>query len=297
MPNSEIPAILYHEEPELFEAALSFTASQTGFSPRLVEKDYYCTLLLGYLAGVEGLVFKGGTCLAKVHAAFYRLSEDLDFVIPAPCDATRGKRRAQAAALKAAVAQLPDALPAFRVKNALRGANESTQYLATLAYDSIVTGEDATIEVEVGLREPLLDPALTAPAATILIDPGMNVPRVPPVRVTCMSLRESLAEKSRAALSRREPAIRDFFDLDYAVRKLHMDLAAPELLAMIAVKLRVPGNGPVDVGAARLAALRAQIRTRLEPVLKPAELAAFDLDRAFTIVTRMASKLGVENPS
>lgn len=150
MPTSEISAIRYHEEPELFEAALSFTASQTGFSPRLVEKDYYCTLLLGYLTGVEGLVFKGGTCLAKVHTEFYRLSEDLDFVIPTPCDATRGKRRAQASDLKAAVAQLPGALPAFHVANALRGANESTQYLATLAYDSIVTGEDAMIEVESG---------------------------------------------------------------------------------------------------------------------------------------------------
>ena len=28
------------------------------------------------------LVFKGGTCLSKVHADFYRLSEDLDLIIP-----------------------------------------------------------------------------------------------------------------------------------------------------------------------------------------------------------------------
>jgi predicted nucleotidyltransferase component of viral defense system len=40
-------------------------------------------VLLEYLAAVdEALVFKGGTCLAKVYADFYRLSEDLDFVIP-----------------------------------------------------------------------------------------------------------------------------------------------------------------------------------------------------------------------
>lgn len=289
---SEPLAIRYHEEAELFEAALRFTESQTGFSRRLVEKDYHCTLVLQYLARIEGLVFKGGTCLAKVHAAFYRLSEDLDFVIPVPSNATRGERRARTASLKAAVEQLPRALPAFRVVTPLRGANESTQYLVTLAYDSVVTGEEATIELEIGLREPMLEPAVVAPAATIMIDPGRNVAAVSPIRVTCMSLRESLAEKARAALSRREAAIRDFFDLDYAAQRLGVEFGDPELLAMVAAKLRVPGSGPVDVSAVRLAALRPQLASRLQPILRPADYETFDLDRAFRIVTEMAARLG-----
>jgi hypothetical protein len=282
-----------HEEPELFEAALRFTEARTGFSRRLVEKDYFCTLVLDALSHVEELVFKGGTCLAKVHAGLYRLSEDLDFVIPTPSNATRRQRSTRTAALKAAVAALPARVLAVRVVQPLRGANESTQYLATLTYGSVVTGEDATIEVEVGLREPLLDPAALAPAATVLIDPGTNEPHVAPIQVTCMSLRESVAEKSRAALSRREPAIRDFFDLDYAVTVMRVDLMAPALLQMIGAKLQVPGNGPVDVSAARLAALRMQLLTRLQPVLRPAEYAAFDLDRAFTLVSDMAATLGM----
>jgi hypothetical protein len=106
-----------------------------------------------------------------------------------------------------------------------------------------------------------------------------------------MSLREAMAEKSLAALTRREPAIRDFFDLDYAVLRLGVDLGEPALLAMVGAKLRVPGNGPTDVSARRLDALRLQLRTELEPVLRPADLAAFDLDRAFRIVAGIAAKI------
>jgi hypothetical protein len=34
----------------MFLEALNFTAAHTGFSPRLIEKDYFCTVLLQYLA-------------------------------------------------------------------------------------------------------------------------------------------------------------------------------------------------------------------------------------------------------
>mgnify|MGYP002813578143 CR=1 FL=1 len=76
-----------HEQPEMFRDALALTRQRTGFVERLIEKDYFCTALLEYLASAsKELVFKGGTCLAKVHAGFYRLSEDLDFVIPMAAD-------------------------------------------------------------------------------------------------------------------------------------------------------------------------------------------------------------------
>jgi predicted nucleotidyltransferase component of viral defense system len=76
-------ALRVHEDTARFAAALNFTAASSGFTARLVEKDYFCTLLLHDLVTPEsGLVFKGGTCLSKVHGEFYRLSEDLDFTIP-----------------------------------------------------------------------------------------------------------------------------------------------------------------------------------------------------------------------
>ena len=51
---------LLHEDAPLFRRALNFTAVQTGFSPILIEKDYFCTVVLAYLSQKDtGLVFKG----------------------------------------------------------------------------------------------------------------------------------------------------------------------------------------------------------------------------------------------
>jgi hypothetical protein len=61
--------------PALFREAINLTAARTGFAPRLIRKDYFCTILLEYLStAAPSVVFKGGTCIAKVHADFYRLS-------------------------------------------------------------------------------------------------------------------------------------------------------------------------------------------------------------------------------
>lgn len=69
-------------------------AIETGFGSKLVEKDYFCSLVLAFLFQDEAstLVFKGGTALSKIHTEFYRLSEDLDFVIPLPSSAHRPLR-------------------------------------------------------------------------------------------------------------------------------------------------------------------------------------------------------------
>ena len=80
MSELESQIVLLLKDPDYFRAAVTFTAQRTAFTPRLVEKDYLCTVLLEYLAAAGSrLVFKGGTCLSKVHAGFYRLSEDFGF--------------------------------------------------------------------------------------------------------------------------------------------------------------------------------------------------------------------------
>ena len=281
-----------HKDAEIFRDALALTRERTGFAERLIEKDYFCTALLEYLAATANkLVFKGGTCLAKVHANFYRLSEDLDFVIPMPTDAPRAQRSKQAATVKEAVAALPKQIPFFRLVEPLTGANNSTQYNAVIGYASLVGRQEETIKSEVALREPLLLDPLNDLAQTILLDPVSRKPLLKPLEVRCIAKMEAFAEKFRAALSRREVAVRDFFDLDYAVRRLGLRSGNPELIDLVRRKLFVPGNEPVDVSANRLAALRQQVGPQLQPVLRAEDFAEFDLERAFQIVTRMAAKM------
>jgi hypothetical protein len=160
MTNAEGNMLELHEDRDRFGEALSFTEAELRFPARLVEKDYYCTVLLEYLAGkVTGLVFKGGTCLAKVHTHFFRLSEDLDFVIPVAEDISRTERRKLVSPLKDSFIGLARALPCFQIKAPLKGANNSTQYVGSVSYQSVGTGQGETIKIEVALRRAAVDPA------------------------------------------------------------------------------------------------------------------------------------------
>ena len=115
---------------------------------------------------------------------------------------------------------------------------------------------------------------------------------MPALPVPCLSGEETIAEKLRAALSRREVAIRDFYDIDYAVRRLSLNVLEPDLVGLVKEKLAVSGNDPVDVSAARLVALRPQLEAQLRPVLRARDLAEFDLERAFATVANVAAALG-----
>jgi predicted nucleotidyltransferase component of viral defense system len=285
-------SIQAHEDPVLFREAVNFTAAQTRFLPRLIEKDYFCTLLINYLTAADpSLVFKGGTCLAKVHATFYRLSEDLDFVIPTPYDASRAQRRNLAVHLKEAVGRIEADLKTFRIVEPLLGANNSTQYIAEIAYLSLLSNLEASIKIEVGLREPLLTPVYKGMARTLLLNPITGWPMVTAISVSCLSREEAMAEKLRAALSRREVAIRDFYDIDYAVRRLDLDLQDPALLDLVRRKLSIPGNEPVDVSGGRLTALRQQLTSQLKPVLRAQDFEDFDLESVFQKVAAVPSLL------
>lgn len=293
MGKTEPPMIWPHEDAALFRAAVTYTAAQTAFPSRLIEKDYQCTLLLASLVGSlpETIVFKGGTCFAKVHADLYRLSEDLDFAVPTAANATRSQRSRLAAQVKAGIAAAVNLLPSFTWEEPLVGRNNSAQYIGTVGYASAMSNQTDTIRIEVSLREPLLTPHVVAAAKTILLDPVSGNPAVPPVPVRCISKIEAMAEKFRAALTRREVAIRDFYDIHYAVTNQGLTPGDAELVGLVRQKLAVPGNDAVNIGTDRLAALREQLDTQLRPVLRRRNFDAFSLTDAFGIVRDMAAAM------
>jgi len=281
----------HHRDPAFFTEAVAFTAARLGFVPALIEKDYFCSVVLAYLAGAlnEALVFKGGTCLTKVHAGFYRLSEDLDFTMPMPIAARQSDRSRTIKPVKQALREMCEALPELHEEEVLRGANGSRQYVGSLRYDSLLQRRRETIKIEVSLREPLLQTAVSQDASTILMNPLSQRALVAPVRLPCIAKGEALAEKCRAAMTRREPAIRDYFDIDYAVKNGGIDPSETSWLEMVREKIAVPGNESVDVSAERLHALRGQMEPFLKPFLRIKEFQEFNLDRAFGIVANVAA--------
>lgn len=284
--------INYHQDLRLLHDAIRFTAAETGFSERLIEKDYYCTLALADLAVTRtGVIFKGGTCLSKIYTGFYRLSEDLDFGVSADMEAARSERRKRIDAFKSHLAQVYERLDVLRIVDPLRGFNNSTQYGSRLAYRSVISGQDEFIKVEVSVREPVVEPSVSMPARTLLLDPFRRSQAISAVNIPVLTKREVYCEKLRAALSRRDPAIRDFFDLHQAFSVGDIDPADHDLLALLKRKLSIPGNEPIDMSPGKLQQLRDQLETQLRPVLRNQDFTEFDLDSAFNRVSDIAGRL------
>lgn len=289
--------ILFHRDAELFREAILFTARKTGFAPDLVEKDYYCSVLMAYLYRPSDtqLVFRGGTCLSKIYADFYRLSEDIDFTLPTSPQASRAERRRRFQAIKEHIIGLSKAFPEFRLPEGVKGYSNNTQYTAEVFYASVtnIAEETSKIRIEVGLRENLLCSPVKIKARTLLIDPFRGKPAVSEIHVVALNKEEAYAEKIRAALTRKDVEIRDFFDIEYATKKLHLTLNDNRFLKLVIEKLKVPGNFPIDISSSRKDELKSQIHTRLKPVLRQTDFEQFDFEKAFSIVAEIGRKLSI----
>jgi len=282
----------HNTAPDIFREALSYSEAVTGFTSSLIEKDYYCSLILQYFfEGDTPLVFKGGTCLSKVYADFYRLSEDLDLVIPVAVDMPRNKRRSEMESIKGMLSRVSAVIPGVAVSKEFRGHNESRQYIGRIEYPSAVMDKQEQIKIEIGIREPILRPSVTVETRTIAVNPFRARPLLPTFAVHAMEMMEAYAEKVRAALTRKEPAIRDLFDLFHAVYKMNLDLNDHDFLIMVRRKLDVPGNTPIDISLKHKEKLGRQLEGQLRPVLRPADFDRFNMDGAFEVLARVADKL------
>ena len=284
----------HNTDQDIFRESLSYSEGVTGFTASLIEKDYYCSLILHHIFDRETpLVFKGGTCLSKVYADFYRLSEDLDLVIPISVDTPRNQRRSKMDPMKKVFDELPAIVPGISVSRAFRGHNESRQYIGYLEYPSVVMDRQEKIKIEIGIREPLLLFSVNGEARTIIVNPFSGRPLLPVFTVHAIDMKEAYAEKVRAALTRTEPAIRDLFDLFYAVHKMKLDLDAPDFIIMVKKKLDVPGNTPVDIYLEYKRELGRQLEGQLRPVLRPADFDSFNMDEAFELIVRIAEAVSI----
>lgn len=101
-------------------------------------------------------------------------------------------------------------------------------------------------------------------------------------------MKEAYAEKVRAALTRREPAIRDLFDLFHAARKMNLGLDDHDFLLLVKQKLDVPGNIPVEMSVEYKREIIRQLEGQLRPVLRPADFDSFNMDEAFEMIAGIA---------
>jgi predicted nucleotidyltransferase component of viral defense system len=95
-----------------------------------------------------------------------------------------------------------------------------------------------------------------------------------------MNLKEMLAEKLRAALTRKTPAIRDFFDIWYVKNNSNFDFEEQEFKKILKIKLE-----EVDFDYSleqNFELLKKQIQTDLKPVLN--ENYDFNFDEIYNFI-------------
>ena len=142
---------MLHSNKEEFLKILERTSAQTGFPLRMLEKDYFITIILSRINELsKELVFKGGTCLSKIYYSYYRLSEDLDFTLRLSGNSTRTIRsnatRPIKEKLKAFLKDFDMSIEGIEKA----GHRESTQYIFYLDYDSVVLNKKESIKLEIG---------------------------------------------------------------------------------------------------------------------------------------------------
>lgn len=283
----ELPTL--HERPNEMKAALEFTARETGFALRFLEKDYWCSLVLGSLYRDDcPLVFKGGTLLSKAFTGFNRLSEDLDFTLPTLPDTSRKTRSTRAKQVEAQLNRLVDDLH-LTWAEVWQGHNNSKQYTGRIKYPSIL-GVRESVLIEVGQREPVLDRVTETPLKTLLQDPIHNEPVIPPFTAKALSLKEAYAEKVRAALTRERPAIRDLYDIWMAGRLDVLPLGDAGWIEMIRHKCE--GLDLSDtLSNSRVQEFKAGIESDLDPMLRNEATKDFQFQQAVELLETLLNQL------
>jgi predicted nucleotidyltransferase component of viral defense system len=284
-----------HLRPIEMKQALEFTASTTGFAPRFLEKDYWCSLILRELYRVEcSLVFKGGTLLTKAFTGFDRLSEDLDFTLPTQVTDSRSVRSQRAKKVKGRFDQVAEDLDLTWIGDWV-GHNNSKQYRGRLQYPSVLE-ETESVLVEVGQREAILTQAVDTPLETLLKEPLFQEPAVAKYTAKTLSLEEAYAEKLRAALTREPAAIRDLYDIWLAHRLGLLPNENAEWLNLVQLKSK-----GLDLAQAlsisRVQAFKAGIKTELVPMLRSESIRTFHFERAVELLdTMLHDLLSIQQP-
>lgn len=121
-----------HKDGQLFRESIDVTVYQTGISAEAVEKDYYVTMILKYLAEkLDFIVFKGGTSLSKCHKVIKRFSEDIDLTIDTSL--SQGQKRR----VKAAIIEIVD-LMGLEIINLENTRSRRDYNCYAIAYKSVL---------------------------------------------------------------------------------------------------------------------------------------------------------------
>lgn len=271
---------------EQLKAIIPVLSAKYKFRTGIIEKDFYITFILNNVNEKlsENIVLKSGTLLNKIYFNCKRLSEDIDFtyISSAGLD-TRSKR---SKAIRPIKEKMKGFLKYLNLKSPNiggKGFDESQQYVFYILYPSIVTGKNENIKLEISLKQFPIEKPVKNKINHFYKDPFTGDNLIPSGNILSLSMNEAIAEKLKAAITRKEIAIRDYYDL-WHISELKFDFKNEKFIKLFEKKLEgesYKGNYKKNFGLNEKAiiSLNKQIESALMPVIRTDE--KFDLNKVF----------------
>lgn len=211
----------------------------------------------------HALIFKGGTCLNKCLFGYYRLSEDLDFIHIHSGNGNRNQRKKDFNDTEKLLITAIDSISGFIVKPADK-FDLNRQFRMDVGYNSFFMNETG-IKIEVTHRNPIQKKPVLRTIGHQFKHPITGVAYESSDKILCIDPEEASAEKIRACCTRKNPAIRDFFDLWYIQHYSGINFRNASFRKLVGIKLSeadllMLNNESVDI-------LERQIREELIPTL------------------------------
>jgi predicted nucleotidyltransferase component of viral defense system len=124
-------------------------------------------------------------------------------------------------------------------------------------------------------------------------DPFTGNDLIPRNKILSLTLNEAVAEKLKAAITRKDVAIRDYYDL-WFISEAKFDFKDRHFLSIFTKKLeeekyRANYSNNFGLDQKNIELLRKQIETELIPVIRVGE--SFDLDKVFERFNPILQKL------
>lgn len=281
---------------EKLEKIIPFIAEKYNFRFEIIEKDYYLTIILNSIEShlSDKIVFKGGTLLNKIHLNYHRLSEDIDFTYFNPEGLETRSRRSRA--ITPIREKMPDLLKLLELKSDKpegEGFNNSTQYVFNIFYPSFISGKDEKIKLEISLRQTPIEEPVHNVITHFYKDPFTGEDLIPKNKILSLTLNEAVAEKLKAAITRKDVAIRDYYDL-WFISEAKFDFKDRHFLSIFKKKLEAEkyiANYSHNFGLNQqsIELLHEQIETELIPVIRVGE--SFNLNKVLERFNEILKKL------
>jgi len=252
-------------------------ANDSWFVNLKLEKDFLLTIILiKFWNKYSDLIFKGWTCLNKIYFPYFRLSEDLDFVI----NHEKWRIARKTLLRKYENNFIEDLELLWLTLQSKKKADEYKLAMFTFEYNSTIDNTIQTIKIDISLKKNLQLNYVKWRIKSVYKDVLLEENIFNIHHINCIDLKESTAEKLRAALTRWRPAIRDFFDIWFIKNNSDFDFQDKDFRSLVELKLaEVNFQYSLD---RNYELLKKQIETDLKPVLN--KDFNFDFDEIFEFV-------------